>query len=264
MSDDAIPGDVRAHILKRLNAVEAEEGVRILFAIESGSRAWGFASPDSDYDVRFVYQHPTEWYLSLKEPRDVIERGLDEFEIDLAGWDLRKSLRLLLKWNSALHEWLVSPITYVEDRRVRDEMEQLYRTHADLRTMGHHYLNLARTEWNRMRDSEDVSLKKYFYVLRPLLALRWLDRSHTVPPMNFEALRTDDPWSPEVNAAVDDLIELKRRTAELGRGAHVPVVDIWIEEMLGSADPGLLPKPESSEPARVSADTFFRKKVLKI
>src|SRR5215510_13896244 len=105
-----IGAEVRTHIVARLASVASEEGVRVLYAAESGSRAWGFGSPDSDYDVRFLYAHERNWYVKLGEDRDVIERALDEQRVDLAGWDIRKALRLLLKSNPALYEWLVSPV----------------------------------------------------------------------------------------------------------------------------------------------------------
>ena len=107
--------DVRAHISSVLQEAAREHGVRILVAVESGSRAWGFGSPDSDYDVRFIYAHPPEWYLRLRDERDVIERPLDAQLVDLAGWDVRKALRLLLRSNPALYEWLCSPIVYGDD-----------------------------------------------------------------------------------------------------------------------------------------------------
>ena len=100
-----------AIIQEKLNQLEAEYGVQILLAVESGSRAWGFASPDSDYDVRFIFWHPKDWYLSVFEQRDVIELPVDAV-LDISGWDIRKALRLLWKSNAALIEWLNSPIVY--------------------------------------------------------------------------------------------------------------------------------------------------------
>lgn len=255
---DAVAPDIREHVGERLEAVAAEEGVDILFAIESGSRAWGFASPDSDYDVRFVYRHRCDWYLSLREERDVIERGIDAREIDLSGWDLRKALRLLLKWNPALHEWLVSPITYSQTGACRGEMVALYEEHADLRAIGHHYLSIARSMWSKMAAGDEVPLKKYFYALRPLMALKWLETQHGVPPMDFEALRSAAPWPSEMDGAVDDLIALKRETPELGHGRRVPVIDRWIEKMLRDVDPAGLPRSGEADASRAAADALFR------
>jgi len=136
--------EMRAAITQRLTEVEGRHGVRVLYAIESGSRAWGFPSPDSDYDVRFIYVHPRDWYLSVNEARDVIEEGVDEMDFDVAGWDLRKALRLFLKANPALWEWLVSPIVYRDDggaaRRLREIAKESYSPKA----LAHHYLSIAR------------------------------------------------------------------------------------------------------------------------
>ncbi len=257
-----IPADIRDCIRDRLDAVEAEDGVDVLFAVESGSRAWGFASPDSDYDVRFVYRHPRDWYLSLKERRDVIERDIDAREIDLAGWDIRKALRLLLKWNPALFEWLVSPITYRQSGDCRAAMRSLYEEHADLQAIGHHYLSLARTQWGRMDTGPQVKLKKYFYVLRPLMALHWLTSNHAIPPMNFDLLREARPWPAEINSAVDDFITLKRATPELGTGARIDALDLWVEATLAAADPSSLPASKDPNAAQQAADDLFREMIL--
>ncbi len=253
----AIPDAIRRHVEARLKDVEAHDGVEVLFAIESGSRAWGFASPDSDYDVRFVYRHPHDWYLSLHEARDVIERDIDEREIDLAGWDLRKALRLLLKWNPALHEWLVSPITYGVVGACREEMLALYEAHADLRAVGYHYLSIAKTQWNRMSTGADVPLKKYFYAIRPLMALHWLSARSTVPPMNFAALLEAEPWPRDMDCAVAELIALKRETPELGSGPRVGVIDRWIESRLEVADPAKLANCGNVQAARSAANELF-------
>ncbi len=107
-----IPREIRDSVEARLAALEREHEVRVLYAVESGSRAWGFPSPDSDFDIRFIYAHEPEWYLSVLEGRDVLETPLDDLGLDVSGWDLRKTLRLFLKSNPALYEWLVSPIVY--------------------------------------------------------------------------------------------------------------------------------------------------------
>ena len=111
--ETAVTAGIRKEVLRRLDAVEREEDVRVLYACESGSRAWGFASPDSDYDVRFIYVHRPDWYLSIVDRRDVIERPIVD-EYDLSGWELRKTLRLFRKSNPPLIEWLGSPIVYRE------------------------------------------------------------------------------------------------------------------------------------------------------
>src|SRR5262245_60699643 len=180
-----IPDEVRSHIVGRLAAAAAEEGVRVLYAAESGSRAWGFPSPDSDFDVRFLYAQERDWYVSLAEERDVIERPLDEHRVDLAGWDIRKALRLLLRSNPALYEWLVSPIVYA-DAPLPAELKAMFEAAAAPRALANHYWSIARSQWRgEIAGRSQVRLKKYFYVVRPLLSLAWVVQHKGPPPMAF-------------------------------------------------------------------------------
>jgi uncharacterized protein len=152
--------------------------VRTLFAVESGSRAWGFESPDSDYDVRFVYVHEPSWYqaVDLEERRDVIEYPIVD-DIDLHGWDARKALRLFWKSNPAFVEWIQSPIVYLEQDAFRQKaieaLPTIYRPHNGI----YHYRSMAKTNYRGYLQEPTVRLKKYFYVLRPLLAARWINRT---------------------------------------------------------------------------------------
>lgn len=140
-----IPQDIKAAVEARLTALEEEHDVRVLFAAESGSRAWGFPSPDSDYDVRLIYVHRREWYLSVLEGRDVIETPLDNRGLDVAGWDLRKALRLFLKSNPALYEWLVSPIVYRDAVGLAGELRDLAERVYSRRALAEHYLKISET-----------------------------------------------------------------------------------------------------------------------
>jgi len=227
--DDATAGSVR----RKLSDIERAHGVRVLFAVESGSRAWGFPSPDSDYDVRFIYLHPRDWYLSLVERRDVIELPLDAEDHDISGWDFRKAMQLLLRSNPPLYEWLVSPIVYREDGTTRTAMRALAERGYAGKTMGWHYLRMAdRTYKAQAGGRETVKLKKYFYVVRPLCALIWLVEHGTLPPMNLAALLDGIPMAAQVRRTVDRLLERKSRSSELGLGKRLPVLDRWIERHL--------------------------------
>lgn len=233
-----IDAAIHAHVATCLQQVAAEEGVRILYAAESGSRAWGFASPDSDYDVRFIYAHPRDWYTSLNEKRDVIERPLDAKLVDLAGWDVRKALRLLLKSNPALYEWLASPIVYATDTVFQHAAKALFEAHANAGNLAHHYHSIARGQWKAEIDgSNAVKLKKYFYVVRPLLSLQWVTAHRAVPPMNLDELLAATTMPADVRRAIDDLLIAKRLTPELGRGPRIAVLDAWATEQMVALDP---------------------------
>ena len=134
-----IPPPQWAHILSELRKIEAREDLRILFAIESGSRAWGFASPDSDFDVRFVYARRQDWYLSLAPGRDVIELPLIDDD-DINGWDIQKALNLALKPNPVLLEWLSSPIRYIWETEICDQIKAFTQTITHTTSCRHHYM----------------------------------------------------------------------------------------------------------------------------
>ncbi len=243
----------RALIKNRLEQVARQEGVKILLAVESGSRAWGFPSPDSDYDVRFIYAHQREWYVSLSERRDVIERPIDADLIDLAGWDLRKALRLLLRSNPALYEWLVSPVIYIQQGGFRDHARALFEDHANPRALAHHYHSIAEGQWRRaIEGREQVRLKKYFYVIRPLLSLVWVGRNHCAPPMQLADLMEVPDLPDTVRSQIADLLTLKSGTPELGEGDRLPTIDKWVEAALNDLSPNTLNLSES--PRRDSAD----------
>ena len=217
-----IAPEILAEIQARLDAIEAAEGVRILFAVESGSRAWGFPSPDSDYDVRFVYVRPRDWYLSIHPGRDVIETPIEGL-FDVNGWDLKKALGLLIKPNPVLLEWLDSPIYYRRDDTAVTALKALADRTLHQVPATYHYRHLAESQWRRHIDRRDrVPLKKYFYVLRPVLALRWLRLNpNRRPPMNIQELRAGVGLPADVEAFVDDLLARKLVTKELGDGPRV-------------------------------------------
>jgi uncharacterized protein len=232
----AIPADVRAEIEKRLATIQAEEDVQILMAVESGSRAWGFPSPDSDYDVRFVYLRKRDWYLNLQTGRDVIERPIVD-EIDLNGWDIRKALGLMLKSNAIVSEWIESPIRYCADHPVIGAFSALADQIMDGRAMAFHYANLGRTAADRWLDGDEaVPVKKYFYALRPALAIQHL-RLHpdTRPPMNLQALLAGCTLDQSLVDDIAELVEAKARTNEKSNGMRKAILDAFIRTELARA-----------------------------
>lgn len=178
---------MRENIIERLNAVEENHQVRILHACESGSRAWGFASPDSDYDVRFLYVHPADWYLSISPQRDVIE-DINDGVLDINGWDLRKALQLLQKSNAPLREWLYSPIVYRSHEAALGLLQTLAQQSFRPESLCHHYLAMARKSFETAQQQQQTTIKGYLYTVRPLLCCRWLCVHHSQPPMRFDDL----------------------------------------------------------------------------
>ncbi len=224
-------------IKQQLLNLEREEVVRIIYACESGSRAWGFPSKDSDYDVRFLYVHPPDWYLSvdLEDKNDVIEWPLDGL-LDLSGWDLRKALRLLRKSNPPLLEWLNSPIIYLEGHAVGDRLRGLLPEYYSPTACLYHYLHMARGNYKEYLRGETVWIKKYFYVLRPLLAIRWIEAGRGVVPMEFETLLAAVDGEQDFKLAVSGLLERKIKGEELDRGPRLPEISDFIDREMGRLD----------------------------
>ncbi|SHL59568.1 hypothetical protein SAMN05444266_104113 [Chitinophaga jiangningensis] len=243
-------------IQQQLTHIEQQEGVRIVLAIESGSRAWGFASPDSDYDVRFLYMRPGREYLSIRDRKDVIELPVDEV-LDINGWDIRKALQLFLKSNSPLYEWLQSPIIYREDTGFAAELRGLMNEYYSHRSGCHHYFSMARNTFEQSLQSPEVKLKKYFYALRPLLAGLWILDKQTVPPMVFSTLRTLIT-DPEWHQAVDALLLRKQSADEKTLVAPVPYLQQWIATQLAEG----LERANNISPVQhttAQLDEIFRK-----
>ncbi|MFT4252912.1 MAG: nucleotidyltransferase domain-containing protein [Caulobacter sp.] len=244
---DAVSADRRDQIARRLADIAREEGVRVLLAVESGSRAWGFHSPDSDYDVRFVYARPIADYLSLTPPRDVIERPIDD-DLDIGGWDVAKALRLVARGNAVVSEWLSSPILYTEDADFRSVFEPIAQAWRDLHGDVAHYHGLARRQWGSFIEGrEEVRLKKYFYVIRPAVALQWLrERGDAQPPMSLPRLLDHVRLPPETAEALEDLRRRKQAAGEtVGVGARIPAIDAYVREQMAwavGAKPSVAPR----------------------
>lgn len=228
-----IPPHIHTEILNRIKVAEQEHQVKVLFAIESGSRAWGFASPNSDYDVRFVYVHPRDWYLTinLEDKRDVIEYPIVD-EIDINGWDLRKALQLLWRSNPSIVEWLHSPIVYIDDGIFAQQARALLPDSYSTVKGSHHYLSMAKGNFRSYLKDEMVPLKKYFYVLRPLLAIKWLEKYQTPAPIEFDRLRELLADQPSVNEEVSRLLEQKKQALEKQLIPQVKALNEFVETKL--------------------------------
>jgi predicted nucleotidyltransferase len=231
-----VSDEVRQQVVAELRKIEVDHDVDILFACESGSRAWGFASPDSDYDVRFIYKHRPEWYLTVKPGRDVIEIPISD-ELDINGWDLKKALGLLLASNPTLFEWINSPIVYEADATFVETIRSLSNVYFSNEKGYHHYVSMARKNFRGYLQGETVRTKKYLYVLRPLLAARWIKANLGIPPMRFatlvDTLLVDQaPLTKEI----DQLLEIKMAQSEAEYGPRYVQIHHWIENELSSED----------------------------
>lgn len=246
---------MRARVLEELARIERERNVTVLYACESGSRAWGFASPDSDYDVRFVYVEKPEWFVQVDAPSDVIERPLDD-ELDVSGWELRKTLGLLRKSNPTLLEWLDSPLVYRSETAAVAQLRALAEAFYSPPAARNHYLSMAKKNFRGYLQGESVRFKKYFYVLRPLLAVRWIDQGRGRPPMTFsDLLSTVDDRA--LLDEVDELLALKRNANESAYGPRRPALHAFIEAELERAVPAL---PRTREDSR-QLDRYLRETV---
>ena len=218
-----------------LDRVERDHDVRILLAIESGSRAWGFPSSDSDWDVRFIYVHKTARYLSIDPPRDVIETPLDN-DLDLGGWDLRKALSLMVASNAIVLEWLNSPIVYRSDPGAFHALSELAANSAHRPALAYHYDRLARRNWPPSQPGS-MRLKDLFYALRPACALAWMQHHATPPPMSLPALTAGLSWTATETSAIEHLITLKQSGQEADAGSVPDVLATFIDAALNNAAP---------------------------
>ncbi|PAQ13489.1 hypothetical protein CD798_15485 [Bacillaceae bacterium SAOS 7] len=212
---------MKERILSAINDIEKEHHVKILYACESGSRAWGFPSKDSDYDVRFIYVHKKKHYLSIDpvgvgKKRDVIELPIDDL-LDMSGWELTKALKLFRKPNPPLLEWLHSPIIYYTAFSTVEQMKELENDVFAPHSCMYHYLNMARKNYREHLQRDQVKLKKYFYALRPVLAAKWIEQFNEFPPLEFLTLLEKMLPEGQVKNEVETLLQRKMAGDELDK-----------------------------------------------
>ncbi|CAH2713407.1 hypothetical protein BACCIP111895_00542 [Neobacillus rhizosphaerae] len=220
---------MREKILAEIKKIEEEFDVKICYAVESGSRAWGFPSKDSDYDVRFIYIHKKDWYLSIEQKREVIELPINDL-LDINGWELRKALRLFKKSNPPLMEWLHSGIVYYQAYSLVDKMKAIQEKVFLPQSALYHYLNMAKGNYRDYLQGEQVKIKKYFYVLRPILACKWIEKYNSVPPIEFQELVKNLLEEGELKQEIASLLERKIRGDELNLESKVTVINDFIEK----------------------------------
>lgn len=245
-------------ILSALRQLEAQHGCHFLFAAESGSRAWGFASPDSDYDVRAIYVNPLDWYLSTETaPKDTIEAMLPG-DLDISAWELRKALRLFATGNLSLYEWITSPILYWAVPGFLEELQALLPLCFPPLKATHHYLSLARQAYASLDEEGTISLKKLFYLLRGTLAAKWCRQSLTMPPVPFPELLTADLMPPELLAHVQSLLKEKQGGGEKARTSFTPDLRLFFHQTQQECQQ-MAPPNRPPAPAREVWDGLLRK-----
>ncbi len=250
-------------ILHHLHRIAQEKNIRILYACETGSRGWGFASPDSDYDIRFIYVHPRDQYLSISNPTDTITTIFEDGGeiLDFNAWDLRKILHHLRKSNATPLEWLQSPIIYEQEGNFREELWTLAPQFFNPQSAVHHYLGICHNSIRSGITEGQIKIKKYFYILRPLLAAKWAAERQTIPPMEFKYLLTQIENDAPLMAAIHQLWAEKEKAVE---GEVIPLVPIIQDFIAVEVEKCKSWTADGRKPAADSAtlDVFFRKMLI--
>jgi|SRR5665213_2476300 len=247
-------------IKEKLHELEEIHSIRILYACESGSRAWGFPSPDSDFDVRFIYARSANDYLSIHDIKDIIDLPVDD-ELDIGGWDIKKALKLFLKSNAPLYEWLQSPIIYIDNAHFATTLRNLMPKYFSLRSGGNHYVSIGLNTLENDLQFEQVKLKRCFYALRSILACKWIIKKQTVPPMELGILRTIER-SETFQKCINDLLTIKSVSNEKTLIKPIAFLDEWLNNSISSCKILLEQTPVNRQLPNELNDIFRRYIVL--
>lgn len=254
---------MRERIIELLHSIEAEHGVKVLYACESGSRAWGFASPDSDYDVRFVYVRPLEDYLSLAPKRDVIEKMFPEWDVDIVGWDLRKALPLFAKSNPSFYEWLNSPIVYMEDGAFMDAVRAREIPCFNPRASFHHYYGTAVSHDLRYLERKGITLKKFLYYFRSLLCCEWVIERKAPPPVRFDTLFDEMLPTDTLRQRTVEMLGLKSKSKENDKAMVDEILVDYADALRDRMEERKDSVQYDTLPADKGMEELFRKTVLR-
>jgi predicted nucleotidyltransferase len=232
------------NIASVIDALEQSRYITILLAVESGSRVWGFDSANSDYDVRMIYMHPSDWYFNLQKQRDTIE--IQDGDLDISGWDLAKALRLFKKGNIQIMEWLTSPIVYRKYQQFWEDMLRLSGDYYNPTAAHYHYLHMAKGNYYKyLAGKEEVQHKKYLYVIRPMLCAKWLkEYLHYFPPLDFSELLHATVDNTDIKDEIFSLVWQKKSGKELDTGSSIPLLNYFIENTFAELDEYTPRKPE--------------------
>lgn len=254
----ALSDRIHDHI-KRL---EEEHGIQVIFCVEAGSRLWRMESGDSDYDIRFIYAHDANWYLSIVEPKqDTIT--FTDGDLDFHGWELRKAMQLAYKSNPTLYEWVSSDIVYTGTTSLY-EVGKLYRQYMDLNTLYHAYRGVVKSTWLKYFSNGHLAItKKYFYVLRPLLCMIYISQYNSPPPMNLNVLLGEVNVGVPVKTVIMSLLAEKRSGDEMGMSQRIRLLDTFIKAVMDNLDTLAPPPTVKLDQTRTGPlDAFVRRRVL--
>lgn len=230
MKYESFEGTVEELVLMKIREIEEKENIKVLHVIESGSRAWGFASPDSDYDVRFIYVRNKNFYLSLRDNKDFIDWELNEV-LDINGWDIKKVLQHFHKSNATLFEWSNSPVVYYTTEEWKHLYNRIANNYFSCKSALYHYYGTANKNYHEYLSEDMVKYKKYFYVLRPILACKWIEEKKCPPPVLFDEL-FNTVLEDNMKATVEDLLAKKVKMPESEKAPKIDVINQYIEEKL--------------------------------
>ena len=227
---------VRGCVEHQLTEFEREKNVKVLYACESGSRAWGFESEDSDYDIRFIYQHDLKWYLKTRvgysKLKDTITTIDTDRELDYSGWDLKKTLNLFKKGNPHLFEYLRSPVIYKVNVPLLNNLRTLSEHYFNAKSSVYHYLHMAQNNYERYLLGEEISYKKYLYVLRPLMCCQWIEHLNATPPVEFQELVNTFVSDWHIRGKIDELLDKKRSGKELDKGKPITLLNEYLDQLI--------------------------------
>ncbi|MGM0839660.1 MAG: nucleotidyltransferase domain-containing protein [Bacillota bacterium] len=195
---------MRKIILDKLKSIEREERVRILYAVEAGSRAWGYHTDESDYDVRFIYIREVPAYLNLQGTKDVIVKPV-QYSIEFSGWDLSKALKLLRKSNPSLMEWLTNENVYIEHPDIEKVRKLREQTFSPTRCLIHYY-HMGKRNMEKYSNEEIKDLKKMMTIIRPWLAFKWIKEYQTFPPNGVNEMVDSITMNEEMKATISSML----------------------------------------------------------
>lgn len=223
-------GPVEDLVRMKIKEIEEKENIRVLHVIESGSRAWGFASPDSDYDVRFIYVRDKDFYLSLRENKDFIDWELNEI-LDINGWDIKKVLQHFHKSNAVVFEWSNSPVVYYTTKEWKKLYDVVASKYFACKASMYHYYGTANKNFHEYLMEDMVKYKKYFYVLRPILACKWIEEKKCPPPVLFDEL-VSSVLEEDMKPVIADLLAKKVQMSEADKAPKVDKLNQYMEDKL--------------------------------